>query len=176
MTKNNKLSQANRWGRCLCAFVWLSIALLGSSTIGCQKGAGQEEEAHHIPAHLPANFEQALARIEQLVAHLKDGAVLEQKPTEVTVETELRDVVRWLPELAAQSDLKEADWNVVDEATRDLIDSFSQAKEPPEKWMVQGETLAKIAQLPQQLAAVREKYRAMQVPDVVEEAESEDQP
>lgn len=175
MAKTNKHSQSNRLGRCLCALVWLSIALLGSSMLGCQKSASQEE-AHHIPAHLPANFEQALVRIEQLVAHVKDGAALEQKPTEVTVETELRDVVRWLPELAAQSDLKEVDWNVVDEATRDLIDSFSQAKEPPEKWLIQGETLAKIAQLPQQLAAVREKYRAMQVPDVVEDPESENQP
>lgn len=176
MAKTNKLSQSNRWASCLLALVWFSIALLGSSMLGCQKGVSQEEEAHHIPAHLPANFEQALVRIEQIAAHLKDGAALEQKPTEVTVETELRDVVRWLPELAAQSDLKEADWNIVDEATLDLIDDFSQAKEPPEKWIVQGETLAKIAQLPQQLAAVREKYRAMQVPDVIEDAESENQP
>lgn len=144
--------------------------------IGCQKSPAEEEEAHHIPEHLPADFDQALARVEQLIAHLKDGAALEKMPTEVNVETELRDVVRWLPELAAQSDLKEADWNVVDAATMGLIEQFGRAKEPPEKWIRQDQTLGEIAELPKKLAEVRQKFRDMQVPDIVAEDEPESVP
>jgi hypothetical protein len=153
---------------------WLTLmAILGLCTTlcGCQKGAAEEEEAHHIPEHLPADFDQALTRVEQLVAHLKDGAALEKLPTEVNVETELRDVVRWLPELAAQTDLKEEDWNVVDGATIELIEQFGKAKDPPEKWIGKSETLMKIAELPKLLADVRQKYRDMQVPEVVVEDE-----
>lgn len=149
----------------------VSILGLLATLCGCQKGAAEEEEAHHIPGHLPADFDQALTRVEQLVAHLKDGVALEAMPAEVNVETELRDVVRWLPELAAQSDLKEADWNVVDGATIELIEQFSSEKAPPEKWIGKGETFAKIAELPERLAEVRQKYRDMQVPEVVVEDE-----
>lgn len=158
--------------------VLASLLLLAAcaTQVGCQKSPAEEEEAHHIPEHLPANFDQALTRLEQLVAHLKDGASLEKMPTEVNVETELRDVVRWLPELAAQSDLNEADWNVVDAATMGLIEQFGRAKEPPEKWIRQDQTLGEIAELPKKLAEVRQKFRDMQVPDIVAEDEPESVP
>lgn len=156
------------------AGLWLLASC--ATQVGCQESPVEKEEAHHIPAHLPADFDQALTRVEQLVAHLKDGVSLEKMPTEVNVETELRDVVRWLPELAAQSDLKEADWNIVDAATIGLIEQFGQAKEPPEKWIRQDKTLNEIAALPQKLAEVRQKFRDMQIPDVVVEDEPESVP
>ena len=149
---------------------------IGMLLTGCQGKQGVEEEDHHIPEHLPADFDQALNRVEQLVSHLRSGSALEKMPTEVDVPTELRDVVRWLPELAAQSDLAEEDWNQVDRATVDLIEKFAKAKEPPEKWIGQGEILSAIAELPRKLAEVRQKYRDMQVPDVVIEAEVGDRP
>ena len=151
----------------------IAIAML---LTGCQGKQGVEEEDHHIPEHLPADFDQALTRIEQLAAHLGTGAALEKMPTEVNVSTELRDVVRWLPELAAQSDLAEEDWNQVDRATVDLIEKFAKSQEPPERWIGEGEVFSAIADLPKKLAEVRQKYRDMQVPDVVIEAEAGDRP
>ena len=154
-------------------WLWLVVIslMLFPSLMGCQQPGTQEEEAHHIPEHLPADFDQALTRIEQLAVHLTDGVALEQKPVEVDVSTELRDVVRWLPELAAQSDLNEDDWNAVDAATRELIEGFEKSKEPLETWITQQAILAQIAQLPNALAEVRQHYRDMQIPEIVTEGE-----
>lgn len=170
----NSLMQSYRSQSISSVFGRLAVVAMVSWAVGlsgCQGSAEVKEEAHHIPEHLPANFDRAVGRIEQLVAHLKDGAALEKMPTEVNVETELRDVVRWLPELAAQSDLNEADWNLVDGATIELIDQFAKAKESPEKWIGQGAMLEKIGELPKQLAEVRQRFRDMQVPDVTVEDE-----
>jgi hypothetical protein len=170
----NSLMQGYRSQRVSKMLGRLAVMVMVSWAVGlsgCQGGNEVKEEAHHIPEHLPANFDRAVGRIEQLVSHLKDGAALEKMPTEVNVETELRDVVRWLPELAAQSDLTEVDWNLVDGATMELIDQFAKAKESPEKWIGQGAMLEKIGELPKQLAEVRQRFRDMQVPDEVVEEE-----
>lgn len=162
------VSRIRRIGVCMIAICMLLT--------GCQGKESAEEEDHHIPEHLPADFDQALTRIELLVAHLGTGIALVKMPTEVNVHTELRDVVRWLPELAAQSDLAEEDWNQVDRATVDLIEKFARSKDPPEKWIGQGEIFAAISELPSTLSEVRQKYRDMQVPEVVIEAEAGDRP
>jgi len=134
---------------------------------GCQPAVQVSEEAHHIPAHLPEDFDRALSRLELLILHLRDGATLEEMPTEVTVAQELRDIVRWLPELAAESDLSESDWNKVDQATQDVIDSFSK-DEQPEKLISDRGLLSQIASLPQVLSEVRGRFRELQITDETE--------
>lgn len=141
--------------------VVLGLLFLGLQA-GCQPAVQTSEEAHHIPAHLPGDFEQALSRLELLIRHLHDGAPLEKMPTEVTVAQELRDIVRWLPELAAESDLSESDWNIVDQATQGVIDSFAK-DEQPEKLIGDQRLFSQIASLPQALSEVRERFRELQV-------------
>lgn len=155
--------------------VLISVLSLLIATIGCSGKAVEEEEAHHIPDHLPADFDQAIGRIEMLVAHIKDGVALEKMPKEVGVHEELRDIVRWLPELAAKTDLSEAEWNVVDASTMELIARFADLGLPAEKLLSEPDLFKKIAELPQKLAEVRQRYRDMQIPVTQIEPENEDE-
>ena len=75
---------------------------------------------HGIPDHKPASFAEAaqqLARRQRLVigefkvGHLDHAQEAIQK---------LHDVIRWLPELAADTDLGEADWNAVQSLSRQM--------------------------------------------------------
>lgn len=68
---------------------------------------------HGIPDHKPASFAEAVKQLprrqrlvlgEFKVGHLDHAQEAIQK---------LQDVIRWLPELAADTDLGEADWNTV---------------------------------------------------------------
>lgn len=75
---------------------------------------------HGIPDHKPASFAEAvqelprkqrLAVSELKVGHLDHAQEAIQK---------LQDVIRWLPELAADTDLAEADWNAVQALSRQM--------------------------------------------------------
>lgn len=100
--------------------VWLANLLLGlvfGSATGCLSSPVEEVE-HHAPAHRPATFVEAVARLPQL--HDELVAESQRAPDTLSALDELRDIVRWLPELAADSDLKEAAWNQVRRHSREL--------------------------------------------------------
>jgi|LakMenEpi03Aug12_release.lakeMendotaPanAssembly.Ray.scaffolds.fasta_scaffold01774_20 hypothetical protein len=151
----------------------LSLLLL-SLLAGCAaEKESEEEEAHHIPAHTPADFEKALSRIETLTNHLRDGSELADKPLEVTPQEELRDLVRWLPKLAAESDLNEADWNVVDQSTIAIIDRLWTPGKPPQDLFQDRALLDQVAALPQKLSEVRKHFAELQVPEPEDISDSE---
>jgi len=148
--------------------------LLLSLLVGCAtEKESEEEEAHHIPAHTPADFEKAVARIEILTNHLRDGSELVDKPLEVTPQEELRDLVRWLPKLAAESDLNETDWNVVDQSTIAIIDRLWTPGKPTEDLFQDRTLLDQVASLPQKLAEVRKHFADLQVPEPEDIPDSE---
>lgn len=83
----------------------VAIIVMLSTAVGCL--ADNPEESGHaehvIPEHKPADFVSA---VEQLGIRTVDSS------TEDTEQRQqLTDIVGWLPELAAQTDLPKADWD-----------------------------------------------------------------
>lgn len=101
--------------RALLAAVALSTLTSGS---GCHTGESHEEAEHHAPAHRPDAYPAAVERIEVLHAELLDPASPARPEGTVDALQELFDLVRWLPELAADSDLNERSWTQVAESAR----------------------------------------------------------
>lgn len=79
------------------------------------------EHDHGPPPHMPANFPQAVAELRR--RHLLWTAstfAREAQPTDPKHQ-ELRDIVGWLPMLAADSDLTEAEWLPIKQASERLV-------------------------------------------------------
>lgn len=91
------------------------LLLLGLVLSGCggEKGSLFEDE-HDLPSHWPIGLVDAQQKIEGRLAKLKSltsesssrGALEEREP----YETELREIVEWIPEVAADTDLSEDQW------------------------------------------------------------------
>ncbi|MEX0820438.1 MAG: hypothetical protein WD070_12630, partial [Pirellulaceae bacterium] len=93
----------------VCPFV-LAIA-------GCH-GNDVEEAEHHLPEHKPADFPSAVDRL--LALHVEISNCVARAADQLDVFSETYDIVRWLPDLAADSDLEEQPWNRVQVTTRRL--------------------------------------------------------
>jgi hypothetical protein len=78
---------------------------------GCQRKESEEVE-HHSPVHKPESFPAAVDRLVTLHAAILEGPARPSEGLDIFMET--HDVIRWLPELAADSDLDEDSWNQVD--------------------------------------------------------------
>ncbi|OYW17308.1 MAG: hypothetical protein B7Z55_12775 [Planctomycetales bacterium 12-60-4] len=71
------------------------------------------EHEHGIPDHKPRTFTRAVAELSTRLQHIEQAAAEASVP-------QLRDIVDWLPELAADTDLNEADWNMVQQTSHEL--------------------------------------------------------
>jgi len=81
---------------------WLLLAVFG----GCRKESGANEEhlAHLLPAHWPENLADACLKLDHRLTALQ---VDEQAQPE---RKELVEIISWLPEIAADTELNEAQW------------------------------------------------------------------
>jgi hypothetical protein len=95
----------------------LTLCLLLSSIVGCH-GATFEEAEHHTIAHKPANFPAAVDRLLALHVEISNNGPRAAK--QLDVFSEAFDIARWLPELAADSDLEEGPWNRVQDVAGQL--------------------------------------------------------
>ena len=93
------------------------FSMLLSVLMGCHRG-NHEEPEHHHPAHRPATFEAAVDRIVELYEELREEK--RRAPDQLDLIDEFRDIVRWLPTLAADSDLDEFSWNEVHAIAKQL--------------------------------------------------------
>jgi hypothetical protein len=85
--------------------LWVLICL---SAIGC--GSEQEhlfEEEHERPAHWPSGPADAAQKIRERL----DGYLT--NPKDDQYREQLLDLVEWAPEIAAETDLAESDWNPI---------------------------------------------------------------
>ncbi len=97
--------------------VWRLVSRLALLIIlafaGCNNLKTEEEEPEHFdPPHWPASMLDAAEKIEARIAALtsKDSNVSEKVSD---VRGELNDLVEWAPEIAADTDLDESDWEEV---------------------------------------------------------------
>lgn len=103
------------------------LALAGLAALsGCLRGHGSgagthdEEAEHHVPAHRPADLSAAVQRLRELHRELETGDPV-RPAAELDAGAEYRDIVVWLPELAADSDLPRAPWERIQQFSRDLV-------------------------------------------------------
>ena len=97
--------------------MWGLLAL-PTFLVGCAGAPAEEEEhaAHEVPAHRPRDFPSAVGQIRSRWDALSTpGAV---NPAER--RNELGDILRWLPEIAGESELGPREWNEV-QATSDEL-------------------------------------------------------
>jgi hypothetical protein len=95
-----------------------SLGILWTLTLaGCLQGPMEEPE-HVTPAHRPADYPAAVVRLDVLIQEIESDSA--RDTATIDVFAEWTDLIRWLPDMAGDSDLKEPDWNRVNEATRQL--------------------------------------------------------
>lgn len=85
------------------------------SQIGCgdvegDAHADEHHLEHFVPDYKPASFAESVEQIEHRCEHLAAHAG-HGHHDEADEFQELVEIVDWIPELAADSDLNEADWN-----------------------------------------------------------------
>jgi len=86
------------------------------SLVGCLQSPAEDDDRleHVIPAHKPADYVEATNQLAGR-GHLYFSGQLDAAGL-----TELRDILAWLPELAAETDLSRSQWDRVQEISREL--------------------------------------------------------
>jgi hypothetical protein len=78
--------------------------------IGCLVAPEEEEDEHeHFPPHWPVTVFAASERLKLIAS--SEGSIETSAPS---VERELVDLITWLPELVADSDMTKAEFDSVD--------------------------------------------------------------
>lgn len=96
---------AGEYDRGRLCLVSLMAMLLCGAVIGCAGGSpGEESEGHEFPAHRPTSYEQLVAELERRCG---EAAAEAGSTAEVS---ELQDLIGWIVEFAADSELRKADF------------------------------------------------------------------
>ncbi|MGP0066803.1 MAG: hypothetical protein ACLQGP_24835 [Isosphaeraceae bacterium] len=115
-----------------CRAALVAACLLGLA--GCRGGhsPGQAEDGHEdhvghvIPAHKPKAFPQAVHRLRELndqfihdVGAGQAGSSLDEKTLHIAL-----DIANWLPEIAADSDMPEPQWDEVNARSAPIVADY----------------------------------------------------
>jgi hypothetical protein len=113
---------------------WVLIALTGWSVVGCgSTPSSQERAAHREPANRPSNLESALRQLQALRAQVAidlDSSTPKEEPAQSTWpqrRAQIAELAEWLPELAADSDLTEAQWQQVQTASASFSERLARS-------------------------------------------------
>lgn len=96
--------------------------LAGCVVLLCGCGGEQEslhEHDHELPAHWPSSITDTVDKVQERLELLTNDAERSDS-TEDKAWTELRDLVEWAPEIAADTELSEEDWNPIYESSEVL--------------------------------------------------------
>ncbi len=106
----------------------LLAALVGCSDENHDHDHDHDHAAHVDPPHWPADFPDAIAR---LLAGYQDTQTALSRQDSVHQLHDLlpvqRDLAKWLPEVAADSDMPEQPWNQVQTAAASILDVYEAA-------------------------------------------------
>ncbi|EAQ78934.1 hypothetical protein [Blastopirellula marina] len=93
------------------------LAAIGLVTLlGCLS-ASDEHAEHHDPPHRPADFVAAVERLQVIQTASSTSEEIPSPHPDGDLQLEAADLLRWLPELAAESDLSREDWNQMYQST-----------------------------------------------------------
>jgi hypothetical protein len=81
------------------------------------------DDDHHQPFHKPHDFSAALAALHERFSKLLKARVPKSPDAQKQFD-QTRDIVAWLPELAADSDLSRPEWDRVNEQSKKLAESL----------------------------------------------------
>lgn len=132
MPEENRHRPAQR--RCLLTgsapLLMLLAVVLGLA--GCIHDAEVNDHlSHEIPEHKPATYRELATELNERFREF-----LEAGPFDATRQSELSDIINWVPELAADSDLRRTEWEQAVQHGRRLRELFDQATptsgSPPE--------------------------------------------
>ena len=125
------------WGGLNTEFLSATIALCVLGMAGCKPSPmldspetsrievredeyHDHEHEHGIPDHKPESFAAAVRRLVPQWKHLAaERRAGHQKHADAELAIML-DVIRWLPELAADTELRKADWDRVQQLSKEL--------------------------------------------------------
>ncbi len=83
---------------------------------GCVEGRSSTHELEHVvPAHWPASLQDAADKIEARLA-----AIEAQASNGAQARAELAEIVSWLPEVAADTAMREPNWNTIHAACQSI--------------------------------------------------------
>ncbi len=110
-------------------FRCLYITLLAVLVTGCGSRASDgeyEKVEHFVPAHWPSDLLDASSKIEERTLQLSGQSATDAS----AVENQLRDIVGWVPEIAADTDLTEEQWDPVYFASEKLSKRLAKMARP----------------------------------------------
>lgn len=109
---------------CILLLALSLFAGCSPDVVGVSGDEHDHEAEHHVPHYFPKDAVAAIARLQALCGpnathdHGHDHGHKHRR--DVTPRQEVYDLARWLPELAAETELDEAAWNQVRDASRTL--------------------------------------------------------
>ena len=96
----------------LIVWVGLSVAISGCGS--SEEHAEDEHLEHFVPAHKPANYGALVEQLEKRIAQQSPsqgpGEAATAANLSATAQQELFDIIGWIPELAADSELQKKDF------------------------------------------------------------------
>jgi hypothetical protein len=97
----------------ICGLLCLVLATMSGCHTATESTAEDEHLEHHVPDHKPASLVVAWDQLKVRLGHLRSDSTAEEF-------TELRDIINWLPELAADSDLKRSQWDEIHAVSKQM--------------------------------------------------------
>ena len=88
---------------------FITLVALLIQIAGCRTEHDDHEEESHFPPHWPKSFLVAADRLEQITTNPTGTPSLAEN-----IEQELVDLIDWLPELLADSDINKEDFDKID--------------------------------------------------------------
>jgi hypothetical protein len=122
-TRNRRLAARRR--SALMAFCLIVLAGCNASSSPGDANRHEEEHAGHvIPAHKPKTFPDAVRRLRELNDRfLRDEGGTASDPKSLAIAL---DIANWLPEIAADSDMPETQWNEVNARSMRLVADYQE--------------------------------------------------
>lgn len=119
------------------AFMIATVVLIVPAQ-GCRQEPGAEDgkgehSGHIVPAHKPRNLPDAARRLWEINIELTQSSPSRDKPASDrdALLTVAIDIASWLPEIAADCDLPETQWNTVNERSRVIAEAYEFLKANP---------------------------------------------
>jgi hypothetical protein len=83
------------------------------------------QHAHHTPAYKPRDLPGAVKSLQERCAQLFQQNALGKPTSSDTYLQETLEIAGWFPELAGDSDLERAEWDRVNEASKQLVSQLT---------------------------------------------------